>query len=142
MSRRIDPQLLVAAKEIVAAPVEMPRACTDHSFGLPTGIYATMALLFAGAIAILATAFRHNMLVSYGIVFAFLFAFFAVPSIFVKASPADGAKTLRWSEFRERGIATATGHTGAGEATVLALALPFFIFCWAVAIAIIAATIR
>jgi hypothetical protein len=134
------PQTLLVREEIVAAP--RPRACDDHNFGLPTGLYVTMALLFAAAITVLATAFRTNMAVSYGIVFAFLAAFFAVPGLFVHASPERSSKPLGWFEFCDRGIATATGRTGAGEATVLVLILPFLILCWAIAVAAIAAIVR
>lgn len=140
MTRRIARQQLTATAEIVAPPAL--RACTDHSFELPTGIYLVMGLLFAGSIAVLANAFRSDMAVSYGIVFAFLVAFFAIPTIFVKASPRDGAAPLGWNVFMSRGIETATGRTGAAEATTLVLILPVLLMVWAVSITIIAATVR
>ena len=140
MSRRIEQKQLVARQEIVEAPAAEPRACNDHSFDLPNGIYVAMFALLLGAVAVLASAFSDHMLVSYGIVVAFLIAFFAVPVLFVKASPGKGA--MSWDEFLSKGIDTATGRTGAGEATVLALALPFFILCWAAAVATIAAFVR
>ena len=140
MSRRIEQQKLAAHQEIVAAPAAEARACDDHSFELPNGIYVAMFAMLLGAVAVLATAFSGQMIVSYGIVVAFLLAFFAVLTIFVKASPGNGA--MSWDEFLSKGIDTATGRTGAGEATVLALALPFFIFCWATGVATIAATVR
>ncbi|MEO7634551.1 MAG: hypothetical protein ABIS38_02750 [Sphingomicrobium sp.] len=139
MTRRIAQQILTATAEIVAPPVS--RACTDHSFELPTGIYLVMALLFAGSIAVLAIAFRSDMALPYAIVFAFLIAFFAIPTIFVRTSPRDGAAPLGWSDFRATGIATATGRTGALEATTLVLILPVLLMVWAIAIAIIAATV-
>ena len=140
MSRRIEQQQLIARQDIVAAPAAEARACNDHSFELPTAIYVAMFALLLGAVAVLASAFSGQMIVSYGIVVAFLLAFFAVPMVFVKASPGKGA--MSWDEFLAKGIDTATGRTGAGEATVLALALPFFILCWAAAIATIAVTVR
>lgn len=140
MSRHVEQQQLIARQEIVAAPAAQARACEDHSFELPTGIYVAMFSLFAGTFAVLAAAFSGQMGVAYGIVFAFLIAFFAVPAVFVKASPGNAA--MRWDDFLSKGIDTATGRSGAREATVLALALPFFIFCWAVAIATIAALVR
>ena len=142
MSRRIDHRQLVSTAEVVAAPALPPRACTDHNFGLPTRIYVAMGALFFSAIAVLASAFSHNMLVSYGIVFAFLTAFFAVPALFVKTSPIEGARSLEWTEFRERGIDTATGRTGAREATILTLLLPLFILAWAIAVVTIAGLVR
>lgn len=130
-------EILAARADIVAPPA--PRACEDHSFEMPTGIYVAMALCFAGAIAVLAFAFRSEMAVSYGIVFAFLAAFFAIPVIFVRTG--RGSKALDWSGFREKGIATATGRTGGGEAAMLVLLLPFLILCWAIAVATIAALV-
>jgi hypothetical protein len=140
MTARYNSQTLVARDEVVAAPAQ--RACADHSFEMPTGIYVAMVLLFAAAIAVLATAFTSGMAVSYAIVFAFLIAFFGVPAIFVRMAPSDeGSKALGWSIFREKGIATATGRTSGGEASMLVLLLPFLVLCWAIAIVTIAALV-
>jgi hypothetical protein len=141
MTRRIDHQELLADARIVPAPViAEPRACTDHSFELPTGIYVAMGLCFAGFAVVLATAFQARMAVSYGIVFAFIAAFFAVPAVFVRTSPGE-TKALDWFTFRNEGIMTATGRTGAAEAATLVLTLPFLILCWAIAVATIAALV-
>jgi hypothetical protein len=140
MSRHLDTTQLAARNEIVAPPAA--RAWADHSFEMPTGVYVAMGLFFTAFVAVLAGAFRTDMGVSYGIVIAFLVAFFAIPAIFVKASPNDGPKALHWHRFRHQGISTATGHASAREATILVLALPFLIMCWAIAIATIAAMIR
>jgi hypothetical protein len=142
MSRRIEHRQLVSTAEVVATPALRQRACTDHNFGLPTRIYVAMGALFVTAVAVLATAFTHDMLLSYGVVFAFLTAFFAVPTLFVKTSPPDGAKALQWTEFRDRGIDTATGHASAREATILTLLLPAFIVGWAIAVVTIAVLVR
>ena len=143
MTSRLHQQQLLARSEIVAPPAALEgRACEDHNFGLPSRIYVTMGLLFAGAIGVLATSFRTNMLVSYGAIFAFLAAFFAVPILFVKTSGDNGSSALSWHRFRLFGIETATGHTRAGEATVLVLMLPFFVFCFGLAISLIAALVR
>lgn len=143
MSRRVDQKQLVTTKEVVPAPtIPGQGSCTDHSFELPAGIYVAMGLMFSGFVAVLASAFRGNMAVSYGIIFAFLVAFFAVPTIFVKAAPDSGAKALNWLSFRSHGITTATGRTGATEATILVLTLPFLILCFGIAVATIAAFVR
>lgn len=142
MTERLQSVELLHRDEIAAPPELARRACEDHNFELPTAIYAVTGLCFAGAIAVLASAFRAHMSVSYAVVGAFLVAFFAVPILVVKASPADSAKASSWRRFRQRGIATATGHTRAGEATVLVLMLPFFILCFAVAVSIIAGLAR
>ncbi len=140
MTARFNSEILAARADVVAPPAQ--RACEDHSFEIPTGIYVAMGLCFAGAIAVLALAFRSGMAVSYGVVFAFLAAFFAIPAIFVRSADEHGSnKALDWYTFREKGIATATGITRAGEATTLVLLLPFLILCWAIAIVTIAALV-
>ena len=134
MESRQTRQQLAASGEIVGAPVE--RACTDQTFELPLGIYVAMAALFAGFVGVLGSAFRDgHMAVAYGVICAFIAAFFAVPALL----PAMGARqssrpAMRWFEFRDRGIVTATGHSTAREATILVLLLPFLILCFAIAI--------
>jgi hypothetical protein len=48
---------------------------------------------------------------------------------------------VSWSRFLDEGIDTATGRTGALEATTLVLLLPSLIFGWAIAVAVIAAVV-
>jgi dolichol kinase len=135
MTTRQTSELLSARDEIVAAPPR--RACDDQSFELPTGIYVAMALLFAGFIAVLSIAFRGHMAVSFGVIFAFLAAFFAIPSLFPRMVRERRTTALQWHEFLDRGIQTATGRASARSATVLVLALPILIFCFAIAVALI-----
>lgn len=138
MTARLNPRILAAREEVVPSPTS--RACEDHNFEIPTGVYVAMALCFAGAIAVLALSFRSGMAVSYGVVFALLAAFFGIPALFVRTTRGRGnIRPLDWYLFREQGIATATGRTGGNEATMLVLLLPFLILCWAIAIATIAA---
>ena len=141
MTARYTSQALVARDEIVAPP--SPRACEDHSFEMPTGIYVAMGILFLGFVSVLSFAFMGpTMVVPYAICVAFIAAFFAVPAIFVNTGPEEArTKALDWHTFREKGIATATGRTGAVEATTLALLLPFLILFWAVAVVTIAALV-
>lgn len=139
MSVRVDPKLLVADARLVPAPVQ--RACDDHSFELPTGIYVAMAALLFGFLAVLAVGLANpGLIVPMAINFIFLAAFFAVPAIFVRATPG-GKRALRWSQFRARGIDTATGHSSGGEAAVLILMLPALIFCWSLAVVAINALV-
>lgn len=140
MTNRQTTELLAARDEIVSAP--RPRACDDHSFELPNGIFVAMAIMFTGFIVVLSLAFTDRMAVSYGVIFAFLAAFFVVPSLWPRIKPKDArTRALTWDEFLDRGIATADGRMGAGSATVLVLALPFLILCFAIAVAIIAALV-
>ena len=140
MTDRLHQDILAARQELVAPPPQ--RACEDYNFGLPTGIYVAMGLLFTCAVAVLAVAFRTEMAVSYGVVFGFLAAFFGIPTLFVRMARGRGrTRALDWYKFREHGIATATGRSSAGEATTLVLLLPALVLCWAIAVAIIAALV-
>ena len=135
--RQIDQAQLLATNQVVEAPGQ--RACNDQSFELPTGLYLAMGLMFAGFVAVLALAFHGQMAVSYGVIFAFLAMFFAVPALFPRMARHKGTRALKWHEFAERGIDTATGRSSAASATVLILALPFLILCFAIAVATIVA---
>ena len=141
MSGRQTQQQLLVRDEIVAAPAA--RACEDQSFELPPGIYMAMASMFAGFVAVLGLAFRGgHMAVVYGVIFAFIAAFFAVPAMFpAMAADQTSTKALSWFEFGHRGITTATGHASAREATILVLLLPFLILCFGIAIAAIASLV-
>ena len=146
MTRRIDHQQLVARKEIVAAPAAAaistaPRHCTDRSFELPPALHIATAIMFLGFVSVLCLAFATpGLAVPYGVFVAFIAAFFVVPGLWARMKPEDSrTKALSWYDFREKGIDTATGRTGATEATVLVLTLPFLILCWAIAVAAIAA---
>lgn len=100
-----------------------------------------MALMFAGFVAVLSLSFRGgHMALVYGVIFAFVAAFFAIPAIFPSLAPSR-KKALSVATFRIRGIRTATGRSTAAEATILVLLLPFLIFCFGVAIGIIAAMV-
>lgn len=139
MTARYNHHLLVAREEIVEAPAR--RACDDRSFEMPTGIYAAMALMFAGFVSVLSFGFMGpTMVIPFAICIVLISAFFGIPAIFVRTGPDElRSSALDWHRFREDGIATATGRTPAGEAATLALLLPFLILCWAVAVVLIAA---
>jgi hypothetical protein len=139
MANRETKLELLARGEIVEAPAG--RACRDQCFELPRGIYIAMALMFAGFFAILATAFRGgHMAVGYGVISAFIATFFAVPAAFPNVGRKDGRNRARsWFDFSDRGMMTATGHSSAGEATILVLLLPFLVLCFGIAVTTIAA---
>lgn len=141
MTARFNSEILFARDEVVAAPAA--RACTDLNWELPTGLYLATAVLFLGFVSVLSLGFMGpTMVVPYAVFVVFIAAFFTVPALFVKTSRGRGdTRALDWQLFREKGIATATGRTGAGEAATLVLLLPFLILCWAVAIVTIAALV-
>ncbi len=139
MTVRFDPKQLAAAREFVSPP--MLRSCQDHNFELPAALYATIVALLVGFLVILAAGFANpGLVVPMAINAIFLTAFFGIPILFVRAAH-DEERSLGWSEFMERGIETATGHCSGRDATMLVLMLPLFIFCWAIAIIVIVATL-
>ena len=137
MTVRVDPALLRAEAQIVPPPPA--RACQDHSFELPGGLYAAMAALLFGFLAVLAAGLATpGLVVPMAINFIFLIAFFTVPAMFVGLAGENG-RSNSWHRFMRQGIETATGHASGREAAVLMLMLPAFIFCWSIAIVVIAA---
>lgn len=141
MSRRVNQQQLVAAREIVAAPPA--RACTDRSFILPPVLHVATAALFLGFVTVLCVAFATpGLLVPFGVIAFTIGAYFTVPGLWARMKPESRTKALGWDEFREKGIDTMTGRTSAGEATTLVLLLPTLVFLWAVAVAIIGHFVR
>ena len=137
MISHVDPALLLAEAKIVPPPVQ--RGCEDHGFEIPGGAYLAMALLLLGFLVVLAIGLpTPGLVVPMAINLIFLAAFFAIPALFVRAGGSWGRST-QWNRFLSHGIDTATGHTSGREALALLLMLPAFIFCWSVAIVIIAA---
>lgn len=140
MSGRKTREQLLLSGEIVAAPVK--RACEDQTFELPGAIYVTMAAMFVGFILVLSSVLRGgHMGIAYGVISAFIAAFFAVPTLFPRIAPSSSAKALSLFEFGHRGLATATGRVSARDATILVLLLPFLILCFGIAIALMAVLI-
>ena len=141
MTARIDHKDLLAGARIVPAPVlAEPRSCTDQSFELPPVLHYATGAMFLGFVSVLSLAFSNHMAVSFGVIAAFIAAFFAVPTIFAR-SDGSGGRALGWHEFAERGVDTATGRIGAGEAATLVLLLPFLILCFGIAVVTIAALV-
>ena len=133
---------LLAQGEIVAPPsvptAPQHRACADQTFELPTGLYIAMALMFTGFVAVLAMVLHGGHLaVAFGVIFAFVAAYFGVPFIFPRVPGSSRKKALTWDGFRDRGIMTATGHSSAHETVILVLLLPSLVFCFAMAVALI-----
>ena len=114
MSRRISHDVLTARNEVVAAPAA--RACEDHNFGLPPAIHLLTGAFFLGFVSVLCLALANaSLAVPFGVFAAFIMAFFAVPAVFVKASPDKGAQALGWTDFLERGIDTSMAGAAAGK---------------------------
>ena len=136
---RLDKAQLQLRSEIVAPPQV---SWQDYSFELPPGLHLATAALFLGFVGVLSLAFASpGMAVPFGIFVAFIAAFFAVPAIMVRNAPEGSARAKGWAEFVEAGIAIEHGHCSGREAAVLVLVLPVLIFCWGLAIAVLAAVL-
>ena len=139
MTRHLKHSELLVRDEIVSAPpLPTSLACDDHSFELPSALYVAMAGLFFGFVTILALSSRTHMLVSYGVIAALIGIFFAVPALFVRATPPQSRnRSLAWRDFMNRGIDTATGRSSGRDAAVLILSLPVLILIFGIAVATI-----
>jgi len=149
----MGPLLLQLSPAVVFGVLYWRRARTLREGGRPVPgwrvacWYAGLVLIVGTLVSPLATLaddrFSAHMAVSYGVIVAFITAFFAVPTIFVHAGPTEQRRTraLDWEKFLKQGVATATGHCGGTEAAVLVLLLPFLIFCFGIVVAVSAAFI-
>ncbi|HTM94357.1 MAG TPA: hypothetical protein VL100_00855 [Croceibacterium sp.] len=139
---------LVAEQAIIHA--ELPVAAhprhqvdVDRGFEVPTAIYAAMAALFFGFVAVMAIGLAtRNLIVPIGIIVVFITMFFAVPAQWVRMGPAHrpGARTL--SRFASEGIQTYTGVCTARDAAVQMLIMPALVLCWGMAVMTIVAFAR
>ena len=142
MAERIT-RLDIAEKAIVHTdlPIRLPTK-VDRSFELPTGLYAAMAALFFGFVAVMAIGFgAPGMVVPTGIIVVFIACFFAVPAVLVRTHPESRQPAMTWARFRREGIATHYGPASARDATIQVLILPVLIFLFGVAVAAIAALV-
>jgi hypothetical protein len=137
MVGHLDKAQLVASKEVVAAPAA---PWQDYNFELPPALHFAMGVFFLGFVGVLSLAFANpGMAVPFGVCVAFIAAFFTVPTIIVRSAPHGSARARQWSAFLEHGIAIEHGRCSGREAAVLVLMLPVLIFCFALAVAAIAA---
>ena len=142
MAERIT-RLEIADKAIVHTDLPVRRPMTvDRSCELPTGLYAAMAALFFGFVAVMAIGFgAPGMVVPTGIIVVFIACFFAVPAVLVRTHPETRQPAMTWQRFQREGIATHYGPASAREATIQVLILPVLIFLFGVAVAAIAALV-
>ncbi|WP_254514985.1 hypothetical protein [Novosphingobium sp. G106] len=91
----------------------------------------------------MALSFMNPELVLPMVIFTlFIVAGFGTPTLWVRMNPEKTRHAMSYGTFRHRGIQTATGHLAGGAAAVQVLILPVLIFCWGVAVAVIAALAR
>ena len=141
MTGRQTQQQLLAQGEIVARAVRsVPAAIRASNF--PAGIYIAMATMFTGFVAVLGLAFRGgHMAVVVRRHIRFHRCLLCGAGNVSAVAAREKHRALSWSEFGDRGIMTATGHSSAREATILVLLLPFLILCFGIAVVAIASLV-
>jgi hypothetical protein len=119
---------------------EHKSAIVDRTFGLPVGLYvATFGFYFA-FLAVMTLGFgSRETAVPLAICAIFLVMAFGVPRKWATMAPEKTAKATDWTDFHARGFDTFTGRIKARDATAQVLILPVLIFCWGLAIVVIAA---
>ena len=123
MSVRHDVHLLLARNEVVGSPEQ--RACTDRTFGLPSGLHATYYGLFLAYLGVMGLGFAHpEMILPMAIFVIFTVGFYVVPMMWAVMKPDNGSKAMTMDELLGRGIATYTGHSSGGAAIAQVLVLP------------------
>lgn len=138
MSVRHDVNLLLARDEVVFAPQE--RACTDRTFGLPSGLYAAFYGLFLAYLGVMGLGFAHpEMILPMAIFAIFTVGFYVVPMMWAVMKPDNGSNAMSMDDLIGRGIATHTGHSSGAAAIAQVLVLPVLIFLWGVVVVTIAA---
>lgn len=138
MSIRHDVEHLLASREVVAPPVE--RACTDRTFGLPSGLHATFYGLFLAYLAVMGLGFAHpEMILPMAIFVIFTVGFYVVPMMWAVMKPDNESRAMNMGELLGRGIETNTGHSSGSAAIAQVLVLPVLILLWGVAAVTIAA---
>lgn len=143
MAERVTREL-VAEKAIVHPEAALlPPGIVDRSFEMPTGLYAAVAALFLGFMAVTGIGFAtRELILPLAVIVLFIFAFFGVPAIWVRMVPESRRPSMSWNRFRREGIATEFGRLTANEAMVQVLILPVLIFLWGIATVTIAAIVR
>lgn len=142
MSERHELDLLAARAVIVSAPVDGPRACTDRSFELPTGLYIATVGAYLAFLGVMAVGFQSREMILPMVIFvAYIVMLFGTPALWARMKPETATRPLTLEQFWKRGIDTFTGHnTGAAAATQMLL-LPILILLWGMATVVIAASV-
>jgi hypothetical protein len=116
---------------------------TDRTFELPTRLYAAMAALFFGCLAVMTIGFANpEMVLPMAINVIFVAMFFAVPALWTRMKPDHTDRATTWARFQRDGVMTPFGRVTARDATLQMLILPAIVFGWAIAVVTIVALVR
>ena len=135
-------KLAIHATIHAAPPVLAAQSKTDRNFELPAGLYGTTVALYLGFVGVMMVGFGNPLLVVPLAVIVFtIIAGFALPTIWTKLTPDSGLRPRSLGRFGHDGIMTGSGLSAARDASVQVLILPVLIFCWGIAVVIIAALV-
>jgi hypothetical protein len=114
----------------------------ERTFGLPPRLFvATIGGYFA-FLGIMGAAFMNAELVIPFAIFAiYIIMAFGVPGLWARVAGPPSGRVQSWDEFREEGMRIAAGHISGSAASVQVLLLPALVIFWALAVAVIVATL-
>lgn len=114
----------------------------ERTFGLPPRLFvATIGAYFA-FVGIMAATFRTaELAIPFAICAIYIVMAFGVPSLWARVAGRPVGRFQTWEEFRAEGLVIETGRISSGGAIAQVLILPILVVGWAVAIAIIVATL-
>ena len=114
----------------------------NRSFELPTALYGATVALYLGFVAVMMVGFGNPLLMlPVSVIVLTIIAGFALPTIWTKLTPESGQRPRSLGRFGHDGIMTGSGLSAARDASVQVLILPVLIFCWGIAVVIIAALV-
>lgn len=123
-----------------AVKIETPKH-GERAFGLHPALHIATIGGYFTFLGVMWAAFGEAPLALPFVIFVVtLAAGFIVPGLWAGVA-GDAAPKDDWAAFRRKGFDCATGHVTAGAAMAQVLILPMLLVCWAIAIAIIHATV-
>lgn len=139
MTRKLDRTQIARLAQIV--PDRATLEAIPHpprTFELPLGLYAATVGAYFGFLAVTAVGFASpGLIIPIAICAIYITMAFGTPSLWTRIRGEEASQALSLSEFRRRGIVTATGHCDAASATLQVLILPAVILFWGVATALL-----
>lgn len=138
MTRKFDRTQIAEIAHIVALPATLAVDHPPRTFELPLGLYAATAGAYFAFLAVTAIGFASpGLIIPIAICAIYITMAFGTPSLWTRIRREDAGHAVTWSEFRHRGIVTATGHCDAASATLQVLILPVVVLFWGVATVIL-----
>jgi hypothetical protein len=134
------PAAAFAEAKPVAALVRRNRV--PRTFDLHPAIFYGLLGTFVTFQVIMGIAFMtRELVVVFGICFAYLAMYFAVPAWWARVVPHKEGPRQSWAEFMREGIETGSGHLTGSAALAQIFTVPVLLVGWAVAVAVISALV-